>query len=172
MRLKNPIKKFNLKFQNNPSCVAIHEAKLLWPNQKFCLVSFGTGRSPNKKKIDSQKLYTQNHVSSLFKDDTIQTSSWRMKFRGILNAATDTEQSHHILSDLMEPGTYFRFNPYLTQMVRMTECDPHKLKMLENDALMYYRKNEHKFEELAEILVKPRSSITTINDFLFKQFEP
>lgn len=80
--------------------MAIHEAKLLWPNQKLCLVSIGTGRSPsNKKKSDSQKLYIQNQVTSLFKDESIQTSSWRTKFLRILDAATDTEQAHHILSE-------------------------------------------------------------------------
>lgn len=105
----------------------------------------------------------------------------------ILDAATDTEQAHHILSeeltvfcdlnfmnffvgDLMEPGTYFRFNPYLTEMISMTECNPEKWKQLERDAMMYYRRNEHKFEELAEILLKPKSSISTINDFIYKQF--
>ncbi|KAG5668406.1 hypothetical protein PVAND_016346 [Polypedilum vanderplanki] len=188
---------------NNPSCVAIHEAKLLWPNQKLCLVSIGTGRSPNKKKVDSQKLYLANDVNKMFKEELVQTSSWKTKFMRILDAATDTEQTHHILSetkdiiqtstwktkflriiesatdtekthrilsDLMEPGTYFRFNPYLTQMISMTECNPEKWKQLENDAMMYYRRNEHKFEELAEKLLQPRSSITTLNDMLFKRF--
>lgn len=74
----------------------------------------GTGRSLNKKKIDSQKLYSQSAVSKLFNGDATQTTSWKMKFMRILEAATDTEQTHHILSDLMEPGSYFRFNPYLT----------------------------------------------------------
>lgn len=75
----------------------------------------GTGRSLNKRKIDSQKLYSNNLVSKLFNNDVVtQTTSWKMKFMRILEAATDTEQTHHILSDLMTPGTYFRFNPYLT----------------------------------------------------------
>lgn len=151
---------------NNPSCVAIHEAKLLWPNQKICLVSLGTGRSPNKRKTDSQKLYTQSQVSKLFNDDPIQTSSWKRKFSRILEAATDTEQTHHICSDLMAPGTYFRFNPYLTETVSMTECRPEKIKQIEKDALLYFRRNEDKFEELVEILLKPRSSITRLNDYL------
>lgn len=100
----------------------------------------------------------------------IQTSSWKTKFLRVLDAATDTEQAHHILSDLMEPGTYFRFNPYLTEMIPMTECNPEKWKQLERDASMYYRKNEHKFEELAAVLLKPKSGISTINEFFSKQF--
>lgn len=154
---------------NNPSCVAIHEAKLLWPNQKICLVSFGTGRSINKRRVDSQKLYSFKDVSKLFNGDVTQTSSWRMKFMRILDAATDTEQTHHMLSDLMEPGSYFRFNPYLTEMISMTECDDEKLRQIEKDALMYFRRNEDKFEELAEILLKPRSNISQIRDFLTRK---
>lgn len=126
---------------NNPSCVAIHEAKLLWPNEKICVVSFGTGRSLNKRKIDSQKLYDKKDASKWFNgSDALQTSSWKMKFSRILEAATDTEQTHHILSDLMSPGTYFRFNPYLTEMISMTECNAEKLQQIEKDALMYFRR--------------------------------
>lgn len=69
----------------------------------------------------------------------------------------------------MDPGTYFRFNPYLTEMIPMTECDPEKLKQIEKDALMYFRRNEDKFEELAEMLLKPRSSITLFNDFFTRK---
>jgi calcium-independent phospholipase A2-gamma len=151
--------------------VAIHEAKLLWPNQKLCLVSLGTGRSQNKKKIDSQKLYNQNQLSNFFREDpAVQTSSWKTKFLRILDAATDTEQAHHILSDLMEPGTYFRFNPYLTEMISMTECNPKKWEQLDRDALLYYRRNEHKFEELAEKLLKPKSNLTAFNDYIYRKW--
>lgn len=69
----------------------------------------------------------------------------------------------------MDPGTYFRFNPYMTEMISMTECNPEKLKQVEKDALMYFRRNEDKFEELAEILLKPRRSITLINDFFTRK---
>lgn len=115
--------------------MAIHEAKLLWPDQKICLVSFGTGRSLNKKKVDSQKLYSLKQLSNIFNGGDVQaldlqTSSWRTKFIRILEAATDTEQAHHILSDLMPPGSYFRFNPYLTEMIPMTECNDEKLRQV------------------------------------------
>lgn len=51
-------------------------------------------------------------------------------------------------------------------MISMTECDPEKLGQIEKDAMMYFRRNEDKFEELAEILLKPRSSINLFSDFL------
>jgi hypothetical protein len=69
----------------------------------------------------------------------------------------------------MDPGTYFRFNPYLTKMIPMTECDPEMLKQVEKDALMYFRTNEDKFEELAEILLKPRSTTTLLKDFFTRK---
>lgn len=126
----------------------------------------GTGRAKNKKKVDSQKLYSLKHVSKMFNgNDVTQTTSWKMKFMRILDAATDTEQAHHILSDLMPPGNYFRFNPYLTEMISMTECDDEKLKQIEKDAMMYFRRNEDKFEELAEALMKPRTSVSLVGDF-------
>lgn len=52
----------------------------------------------------------------------------------------------------------------------MTECDPEKLRQIEKDALMYYRRNEDKFEELAEMLLKPRSSIRLVSDIINRRF--
>lgn len=68
---------------NNPAAVAIHEAKLLWPNSEIqCVVSCGTGRhAPISVSADSSHL------------DTTKPSavSWKTLFRKILESATDTE---------------------------------------------------------------------------------
>lgn len=68
---------------NNPTAVAIHEAKLLWPGSPIqCVVSFGTGRTtPSSEQINSENL---------------STSSWKTKFIKILCSATDTEGNFHI----------------------------------------------------------------------------
>lgn len=65
---------------NNPCAVALHEAKQLWPNSPIqCVISFGTGRTPNQICGNSKK------------SAEIAISSWKEKFYKILDSATDTE---------------------------------------------------------------------------------
>lgn len=67
---------------NNPTAVAIHEAKLLWPNKPIhCVISFGTGRT------------APNPLDSCIEPSSIpiSNSSWKKKFFAIIDSATDTE---------------------------------------------------------------------------------
>lgn len=151
---------------NNPTAVALHEAKLIWPNEKIqCVVSLGTGRNPNKsrKNSDGSKM-----INPELETETL--SSWKTKFLRILDSATDTESTHVILSDLLAPGTYFRFNPYLTEWLSMVEVRPEKITQLENDAFMYFRKNEDKFEQVAEALTQPRTLYYKAKDYALRTF--
>ncbi|KAJ8975132.1 hypothetical protein NQ317_014202 [Molorchus minor] len=133
---------------NNPTAIAVHEVKLIWPNTPIqCVVSFGTGRTvPSPAQFTSGD--DQKSVSS--------NTSWANKFYKILDSATDTEGVHTMLNDLLPDQVYYRFNPYLTEMVSMVETDSQKLELLKRDAIMYLRRNEDKFHEVAKVLMEKR----------------
>lgn len=76
-----------------------------------------------------------------------------------------------MLSDLLPNNVYFRFNPYLTEMVGMTEIQPQKIETMERDVIMYLRRNEDKFQQAAESLMQPRTYLQKATDYLNKQRE-
>ncbi|KAF7996639.1 hypothetical protein HCN44_002285 [Aphidius gifuensis] len=142
---------------NNPCAVAIHEAKLLWPNTPIqCVVSFGTGRIP-------PNIYDPNRPSS---NETLSSTSWKDKFSKILASATDTEGVHIMLNDLLPDHVYYRFNPYISEMITMEEKRAEKLAQLEQDARMYIRKNEDKFIQAAIALNQNKRLSQKILDWI------
>ncbi|XP_050297534.1 calcium-independent phospholipase A2-gamma-like isoform X2 [Anthonomus grandis grandis] len=136
---------------NNPTAIAIHEAKLIWPNTPIqCVVSFGTGRSiPSPAELGKQTT-VDNTVGS-------EGTSWTNKFYKILDSATDTQAVHIMLSDLLPDDVYYRFNPYLTELIGIVETDKEKQRQIKRDALMYLRRNEDKFQQAAKTLTLSKS---------------
>ncbi|ERL89917.1 hypothetical protein D910_07276, partial [Dendroctonus ponderosae] len=142
---------------NNPTAIALHEAKLLWPDTPIqCVVSFGTGRSvpsPSGRKCSpgSPKAGSEG-------------TSWTNKFLKILDSATDTQAVHIMLSDLLPQEVYFRFNPYLTELVGMVETDQEKHTQMRRDTLMYLRRNEDKFKQAAKTLMLEKTVFQKLKD--------
>ena len=78
---------------NNPSALAMHECKCLWPDVPLeCIVSLGTGRYESDVR------------------NTTTYTSLKTKLSNVINSATDTEgQSVYVLPSLTLPsGMQFR----------------------------------------------------------------
>ncbi|OQR68470.1 calcium-independent phospholipase A2-gamma-like [Tropilaelaps mercedesae] len=135
--------------QNNPTAAAIHESRLLWPDEKIqCVVSIGSGR------------YIPEEPPS-----SVKSTSLKTKIVKIVDSATDTERVHTLCNDLLPPGTYFRFNPFLSEPFTLDETRPEKMDQLRLDAQMYLRRNGKKFERAAELLVQPRAMFQKCKDY-------
>ncbi|CAH0714857.1 unnamed protein product, partial [Brenthis ino] len=146
---------------NNPTGVGLHEAKLLFgPDtvKNGTVISVGTGRALNKH-LDYQLM-----SKGLTKDTS--GTSWKDKFNKILDSATDTEGVHLVMNDLLPPGNYYRFNPPLMEECAMDEINPEKLQNMITDTMAYIRRNQHKFEQAAAMLVRKRTITQKVMDYV------
>ncbi|XP_050356706.1 calcium-independent phospholipase A2-gamma-like [Nymphalis io] len=146
---------------NNPTGVGLHEAKLLFgPNnmKNSTVISVGTGRALNKH-LDYELM-----SKGLAKETS--GTSWKDKFNKILDSATDTEGVHLVLNDLLPPGNYYRFNPPLMEECAMDEINPEKLQSMITDTMAYIRRNQHKFEQAAAMLVRKRTITQKVMDYV------
>ena len=76
---------------------------------------------------------------------------------------------HTMLNDLLPDHIYFRFNPYLTEMLSMVEIRPDKISQMEQDARMYIRRNEEKFQKAATALLVKRQIQQKVIDWIILQ---
>lgn len=74
-----------------------------------------------------------------------------------------------MLNDLLPDHIYFRFNPYLTEMLSMVEIRPEKINLMEQDARMYVRRNEEKFQKAATTLLEKRQIQHKVLDWIALQ---
>ena len=87
---------------NNPSAIALHEARMLFPHAPIaCLASFGTGAFPVEQAV--------------------RPGSWSSVVTTLVRAATRTEEVHQMLSDLLPilRVPYYRFNPQVGGPIRL-----------------------------------------------------
>lgn len=134
---------------NNPCALAVHESRLLWPNQPFqCVLSLGTGRYDNAKKAPAT------------------STSWRAKISNLICSATDTEGVHTLLDELLAPDVYFRFNPMLSSVVSLDESRPQALDQLQRDTQDYLERNRLKLARLCLVLGAERSAFSRTKDWM------
>uniref|UniRef100_A0A6Q2XLL3 PNPLA domain-containing protein n=1 Tax=Esox lucius TaxID=8010 RepID=A0A6Q2XLL3_ESOLU len=133
---------------NNPTALAIHECKCLWPDTPVqCVVSLGTGR-----------------VETAGKNNTTYTSL-KTKLTNVISSATDTEEVHVMLDALLPPDTYFRFNPYMNEDIALDESRGEKLNLLQAEGLRYLDRNQEKLQKAARILAQGKSPAQRLADW-------
>ncbi|KAM7121377.1 calcium-independent phospholipase A2-gamma isoform 5-T5 [Molossus nigricans] len=134
---------------NNPSALAMHECKCLWPDVPLeCIVSLGTGRYESDVR------------------NTMTYTSLKTKLSNVINSATDTEEVHIMLDGLLPPDTYFRFNPVMCENIPLDESRNEKLDQLQLEGLKYIERNEEKMKKLAKILSQEKTTLQKINDWI------
>lgn len=141
---------------NNPTSVAIHEARYLWPERPLgVVVSVGTGSfsMDTEAKHSStaavlkkaERVHVSNgadqnaHVDAGSPDERRRGSMALRVARAVLESATDTESIHHTLEDLLgKEGVYFRLNPHVPgEQIMMDEYRPEVLAHLRNVGIKY-----------------------------------
>ena len=138
---------------NNPTAVAIHEAKILWPTTPFqAVVSLGTGT------------YHGSHGRYKRTIPTVGFTSRREKLKKLVYSATDVEVTHEILKDLLPATHYVRLNPNMSKNLPLDVSGPADLEMLRKDTRNYVDKFEHKFEGCARMLLKEKTFVGRIED--------
>jgi calcium-independent phospholipase A2-gamma len=135
---------------NNPTAIAIHECRLLWPSTPLqCVVSIGTGKfEPTSGPEPATK------------------TSLKLKVAKIVESATDTEAVHTVLHDLLPASAYFRFNPYMSEEFMLDEIRTDKWEQMRNDTEMYCRKNALQIERAVEQLLQPKPAYARAVDWL------
>ncbi|MEQ2174261.1 hypothetical protein GOODEAATRI_006068 [Goodea atripinnis] len=133
---------------NNPTALAIHECKCLWPNTPLqCVLSLGTGR-----------------YETVGKNSTSYTSL-KTKLAHVISSATDTEEVHTMLDALLPPDTYFRFNPYMSEDVPLNENRQEKLNLLKDEGGRYLEHNEAKLKKAASVLGQEKGAIQRLAEW-------
>ncbi|XP_075967671.1 calcium-independent phospholipase A2-gamma [Anarhichas minor] len=133
---------------NNPTALAIHECKCLWPNTPLqCVLSLGTGRYE-----------TAGNNSTAY-------TSLKTKLSHVISSATDTEEVHTMLDALLPPDTYFRFNPYMSEDIPMNESRAEKLNFLKGEGERYLERNEAKLRKAADVLGQEKSTIQRLAEW-------
>uniref|UniRef100_A0AAX7V4A6 PNPLA domain-containing protein n=1 Tax=Astatotilapia calliptera TaxID=8154 RepID=A0AAX7V4A6_ASTCA len=133
---------------NNPTALAIHECKCLWPNTPLqCVLSLGTGR-----------------YETAGKNSTTYTSL-KTKLAHVISSATDTEEVHTMLDALLPSDTYFRFNAYMSEDIQLNENRVEKLNFLKSEGERYLERNEAKLRKAASILGQEKSAMQRLAEW-------
>ncbi|XP_058047815.1 calcium-independent phospholipase A2-gamma isoform X3 [Ahaetulla prasina] len=134
---------------NNPTALAVHECRCLWPNVPLqCVVSLGTGRYENHGKTN------------------VTYTSLKAKLTNVISSATDTEEVHIMLDALLPPDTYFRFNPLMNEDIPLDENRKEKLNKLRTDGIRYLERNDEKLKKAGKILSQEKNILQKLSNWM------
>lgn len=123
---------------NNPTAIALQEAKVLFPGVPVELVvSIGTGTFSDTKS-------------------NLRSMGWNLLVNQLVASTTDTEDVHSLLVDFLPKDKYFRFNPAMKESFAIDEKDKTlllSLKQLARDHFQDLEKTDPKrYEQLFRTL--------------------
>ncbi len=84
-----------------------------------------------------------------------------------MDSATDTESAHNTLNELLSPDIYFRFNPYLSEVVRLDETNPDVLDRVQMETREYLERNIEKVQYVAKTLLKEKGITRKVVDWWY-----
>ncbi|KAG7672162.1 hypothetical protein KSW81_005044 [Nannochloris sp. 'desiccata'] len=128
---------------NNPSVIALQEARALWPDAPIdVFVSIGTGSTPQSRR---------DRAMSAFMDTG----------NILIESATNVERAHEALATmtpLIPSLKYFRFNPVDPRCsMELDEIDPLKWALLDEATDEFIEENSAEFDAVAAALLKSDS---------------
>lgn len=147
---------------NNPTAVALHETKCMYPGVPIeLLVSLGNGVTPASEQPLQEDLENEK-----------KNMGWGDVVGSILASATSTEVVHHAMQDLFPKDKYFRFNP-VTDSTQIDETHPDTLASFVKEAREYMEANAEDFDTVARILrpKTPTSLWRRFRDALGKELQ-
>lgn len=129
---------------NNPSVIALQEARALWPDAPIdVFVSIGTGSNPHERR--------DRAISAFMDTGNI-----------LIESATNVERAHEALATmtpLIPSLKYFRFNPVdIRCSMELDEIDPLKWALLDEATDAFIEENSAEFDAVAAALLKNDSS--------------
>jgi len=152
---------------NNPTALAIHEARALWPKEEIQLVlSMGTGLQRSLKKEELQ-LPPNKQQSKAIKTEYIKN------FNNFIDSVGSAEVVHTTLKDLLPQGTYFRFNPRYSDSFDIDEFRAEKLNELTKETTQYMAQpqQQNRVERFVNCFAQTRSTKTKLRDMWYERSE-
>ncbi|EKU21866.1 calcium-independent phospholipase a2-gamma [Nannochloropsis gaditana CCMP526] len=153
---------------NNPTAIAIHEAKIIYPNVPIeAVVSVGTGNVLEPQPVEGfgwAPIFNQI-INSCHTSITVNFTPFPFfilpRSLRFSVSATNTEAVHDSLADFLPQDRYYRFNPNIENVsIDEVGIRPEKLAYLKATAKEYFQdpRNKERLDQLIKLLQPKKST--------------